>query len=235
AILPIAATLMTIALPIFPITPVAQAQERTMRTLSVTGRGVETLQTTLTQVRLGVEAQGKTAGEVQAIVAQRSTSVVNFLKGRNVEKLETTGINLSPIYRYDNGSQTLTGYSASNMVSFRTATNRAGDLMDEAVKAGASRIDGISFSATEEAIAAAQKLALAKATKDAQAQAQAVLSALNFTPKEIVGIQINGAATPPPRPMMEANFKAMRSADATTPVMGGEQQVDATVTLQISY
>lgn len=215
----------------------AIAQEKTLRTVTVTGRGMELVPTTLTQVRLGVEAQGKTATEVQQEVARRSNSVVALLRSRNVTRLETTGINLSPNYRYDNNVQTLVGYNASNIVSFRVETQKAGDILDDAVKAGASRIDGVNFVATEVAVASAQKVALGEATRDAQAQADAVLSALGLTRKEVVSIQVNGAFTPPPRPFnVNAKFAGEAMADAApSPVVGGEQQVDASVTLQISY
>lgn len=207
-----------------------------MRTLTVTGRGNEMVATTLTQVRLGVEVQGKTANEVQQEVARRSNAVVTLLKSRNVEKLETTGINLSPTYRYDNGTQTLTGYTGSNIVSFRIETAKAGDILDAAVKAGASRIDGVSFVAADEAIARARNVALREATEDAQSQADAVLSALNLTRREVVNIQVNGAFAPPPRPIFaEAMDSKLAAAPAPTPVIGGEQQVEANVTLQISY
>jgi len=213
------------------------AQEKMLRTLTVTGRGTEMVATTITQVRLGVEAQGKTANEVQQEVARRSNAVVNLLKSRQVDKLETTGINLNPTYQYDNGKQTLTGYSASNIVSFRIATPKAGLLLDEAVKAGASRIDGVSFIATDEAIAATQKTALREATQDAQAQADAVFSALSLSKGQIVSIQVNGASAPPPRPL--ENVRTILRGEALfkdpSPVIGGEQEVQASVTLQISY
>ncbi|MBD1931326.1 MULTISPECIES: SIMPL domain-containing protein [Cyanophyceae] len=214
----------------------AVAQEKMLRTLTVSGRGVENIPTTLTQVRLGVEVQGKVAADVQQEAARRSAAVVELLKSRNVEKLETTGISLNPIYSYENNVQRLTGYSATNIVSFRIDTQKAGTLLDEAVKAGATRIDGISFVADDSAIASAQKQALREATQDAQAQADAVLSSLNLTRREIVNIQVNGAVVPPPRPIPIADM-AMRSETLakTTPVIGGEQEVEASVTLQISY
>lgn len=215
----------------------AFAQEKLMRTLTVSGRGFEDIQTTLAQVRLGVEVQGKNANEVQQEVARKSNSVVTFLKSRQVEKLETAGINLSPRYDYSNNRQTLVGYTGSNTVSFRTSNDRAGVILDEAVKAGATRIDSVSFVASDEAIATAQKQALRKATQDAQAQADAVFSALNLTRKEIVNVQINGAA--PPTPVFrEAAVMQMRDAKvmaAPSPVIGGEQRVEGSVTLQISY
>jgi uncharacterized protein len=187
-------------------------------------------------VQLGVEAQGKTAQAVQQEVARRSSAVVSLLKSRSVQKLQTTGINLSPQYNYDNGKQTLTGYQATNTVSFRVSTGQAGIIMDDAVKAGASRIDNISFTASEQAISEAQKLALQKAAKDGQEQAASVLSALGLSPKEIVSIQLNGANAPVPMPYPAAKMSLRQTAaDSTTPVEAGEQSVQASVTLQISY
>jgi len=212
----------------------AAAQEQRIRTLSVTGRGVETIPTTQTQVRLGVEVQGKTAAQVQQEAARRSSAVLELLRSRQVEKLETAGITLNPIYNYDNNQQRLTGYTATNTVSFRINTASAGTLLDDAVNAGATRIDGVSFVAADSAIESARKQALRKATQDAQAQADAVFSALNLKRGEILGIQVNGAIAPPPMYRQVAGARAA-AADATTPVVGGEQQVEASVTLQFGY
>ncbi|BAU11137.1 hypothetical protein LEP3755_16300 [Leptolyngbya sp. NIES-3755] len=217
------------------ISPV-YAQEKLVRTLTVTGRGFEDIQTTIAQVRLGVEVEGKTANDVQREVARRSNSVVNFLRSRQVDKLETTGINLNPRYDYSNNRQTLVGYVGSNNVSFRVPTERAGEIIDEAVKSGASRIDSVSFVATDEATAAAQKRALQKATQEANAQADAVFSALNLTRREIVNVQVNGASAPPPIFQDVAPRARMQAAQtAPSPVVGGEQRVEGSVTLQISY
>ncbi|MDF5723689.1 MAG: SIMPL domain-containing protein [Rhizonema sp. PD37] len=214
----------------------AQEKEKMLRTLTVSGREVETIPTTLSQVSLGVEVQGKTAQEVQQEAARRSSSVIALLKSLNVEKLQTTGIDLNPVYSNNNNVQRITGYSATNTVSFRVVTDRAGTILDQAVKAGATRIDSISFIASDQAIAQAQKQALQKATQDAQQQAEAVLSVLGFKPKEVVSIQVNGASVPPPQPLLRAaKVGALAAQDASTPVIGGEQQVEASVTLQISY
>jgi uncharacterized protein len=214
----------------------AQEKERMLRTLSVSGRGTESIPTTISRVSLGVEVQGKTAQEVQTEAARRSSSVVALLRSRGVDKLQTTGINLNPIYSYNNNVQKINGYAATNTVSFRVAAERAGNIMDEAVKAGATRIDNVSFIASDDAIATAQQQALKKATQEAQRQADVVLNALGLKSKEVVGIQINNASAPPPI-MPQAAF---RSADklearASTPVVAGEQEVEASVTLQISY
>lgn len=208
------------------------AQERTLQTLTATGRGIETIPTTLTQVRLGVEVRGKTAQQVQTEVARKSSAVVNLLRSRNTEKLETTGIRLNPIYSNTNNTRRLTGYVGINTVSFRIDTEKAGNILDAAVEAGATRIDGISFVASDRAIAAAQKQALRLATQDAQEQADAVLAALNLTRREILSIQINGASAP----VFESQARGIAQiSDIATPVVGGEQQVTASVTLVVRY
>ncbi|MEY3827398.1 MAG: hypothetical protein RLZZ148_2217 [Cyanobacteriota bacterium] len=211
------------------------AQEKVLRTLTVTGEGIERIPTTLTQVQLGVEIQGKTATEVQEQVAKRTTAVVEFLRSRRVEKLQTTGISLQQNYQFTNNERRLVGYIGTNTVNFRLKTEEVGSLLDEAVKAGATRIDGVSFAATEEAIASAQKQALRRATEDAQQQGNAVLDALNFTPKEVVSIAINGANVPQPRMLQADGVSRASAAPFASPVIGGEQTVQASVTLQISY
>lgn len=230
----------TLGLLSLTMTNSAAAQETLLRTLTVTGHGVEMIPTTATQVQLGVEIQGQSAMGVQQEVAKRSSAVVELLRSRNVDKLQTTGIRLNPIYSYENNVQRLTGYSAANTVSFRTSTEQAGRLLDDAVKAGATRIEGVSFTASDSAIATAQKQALRQATQDAQQQADAVLSSLNLTRKDIVNIQVDGATPPSPRPLIEMD-SAFTGRDrlttrlATTQLIPSEQQVQASVTLQISY
>jgi uncharacterized protein YggE len=148
--------------------------------------------------------------------------------------LETAGIRLNPNYTYRDDRQELTGYTATNTVTFRLETEAVGNLLDEAVNAGATRIDGVSFIASDSDITTAQQQALQLATREAQRQADAVLDTLNLTRREIVNIQINSAGSPPPVPMMPQAAR-LESADASTPVIGGEQEVRASVTLQISY
>lgn len=211
----------------------ALSQEEMMRTLTVTGQGSESVETTQAEVNLGVEAQADSADEAQAEVARRSSAVVEFLRSRNVGNLETTGISLSPVYNYTDGERQIVGYQASNSVRFRVPTEDAGEIMDEAVRAGASRINGLQFIAADDAIANARNRALAEATRDAQTQANSVLAALGFSAQEVVSIQIDNVGRPPGYPISQRALAA--EADAITPVIGGEQDVEARVTLQIRY
>ncbi len=210
--------------------PVHQSE----RVLSVTGVGRRSIPTTLTQVDLGVNVEAGTAQAAQQQAAAQSATVIEWLRSQdNVEKLETSGISLNPRYDYSNNRQTLTGYQATNTVSFRVPTEAAGPVIDEAVNQGATQINGVSFVAEDDAIAAARQQALASAVEDAQQQADTVLGTLGLSRAEIVNISIGSVSAPAPRPVA---FES-RAADsaANTIVLGQEQTIDGQVTLYIRY
>lgn len=211
----------------------AEAEEEMLRTLTVTGQGKEIVATSLTQINMAVQVEGKTAKEVQQQVAQQTSSLIALLRSRQVEKLQTTGVQLQPNYDYSRGERKPIGYIGSNQVSFRLKTTEVGSLLDDAVEVGANRIDSISFTATDDVLATAQKEAIRKAVEEAQSQANAVFSTLDLQAKEIVKIQINGANVPQMRQVQVEAFSQKDSV--STPIIGGEQTVTASVTLQISY
>jgi uncharacterized protein YggE len=205
-----------------------------LRTLAVAGYGKVSVPTSLAIISLGVEAQGKTPLEVQQEVARRSAAVMDFLRTQPVTELQTQGVNLSPVYDYSQNQQRIVGYSASNIVRFRVETPKAGALLDQGVKRGASRIDSIQFIATDEALEKAKQTALIKATTNAQNQADTVLNALGFTRRDVINIEIDNA-TPMPQPNPVPMLTSSMKAAATTPVEGGNQDVQAVVTIHVSY
>lgn len=215
--------------------PPVFAQQEILKTITVTGRGVQRIPTTLATVQLGVEIEGKNATQIQEEVAKRTSSIIELLKSKNVQKLQTTGVQLRSNYNYNNNQREFISYTATNLVSFELSIDQVGAILDESVKRGVTRIDNVGLTATEEAINQAQKQALIKATQDAQQQAETVLNALNLQPQEIVTININGANIPQPLPKeMIADRFAMANTP-TTPIVGGEQEISASVTLQIRY
>jgi uncharacterized protein YggE len=207
------------------------------QTLVVSGRGVVDVPKTTAQVSLGVEVQAETTEAVQQAIAQQSSAVVKLLLTRqDVTRLETTGISLSP--RYAEGSQTIEGYSGMNLVKFQIAPDRLGKLLDEALAAGATRVDGVTLVASDEALVAAQKEAITKASREARNQADAALAALALKQSAIVGIQINGAKAPELLTEPRQSGAAKPGLTATIPnpaVLASDQRIEAVVTLQIRY
>ncbi len=213
----------------------AMVYQQPDQTLQVTGEGIQSIPTTLTQVNLGVLVEAKTAQEAQQQAAQRSTAVIEWVRSQNVEKLQTAGISLSPRYDYTDNKQVLIGYQATNTISFRVPTESAGAIIDEAVNVGATQIDGVSFVAEDAAVEAARQRALEAAVKDAQQQADTVLAALGLSPQEVASISIGSVSAPSPEFKPAANAARLASADVSTPVIGQEQEINAQVTLLIRY
>ena len=215
----------------------AIAQPESFRTLIVTGKGTESISTTIARVQLGVEIRSETAAQVQQEIAAKTSAIVELLRSQDVKQLQTTGVRLNPNYAPSdrNENQTvITGYTGTNIVSFETSIEQVGDLLDEAVAAGASRVDNISFTATPAAISEAKEEALRKASINAQEQAEVVLETLDLEAKEIVNIKVDRANVDRPQPF-NANQFGRAESRASTPIIGGEQEVNANVTLQISY
>ncbi|BDI18903.1 hypothetical protein ANSO36C_47050 [Nostoc cf. commune SO-36] len=202
--------------------------------LEVTGRGEVTVATTLTEVQLGIQVQGKTATEVQEEVARRSTAVVDVLQNLGAQELQTTSIQLNPVFSFADGTQTLTGFEGLNTLQFELPTDQSGAAIDTAIQAGANVIQNISFTASDEALQQARLQVLSEAVKDAQAQAQAVFSTLKLTPGEIIDIDINSSDNFSPSPLV-FNVDRAFAAGATTPIIGGLQSVEASVSLDILY
>lgn len=223
------------------IAPSAKAQETSQkaqevkneRVLTVTGRGERYVKTTKARIQLGITVDGKTAIATQTEVASQANSIVSRLQQLNVEKLQTTSIQLNPKYVYENNRQRQEGFTGQTSVSFLVAISKAGETLDAAVASGANQIEQLTFIATEATLNEARQLALQDAVKDAQAQANTVLTVLGFAPKSIKTIQIEGSAIA--YPVSQQRMESLAKTASSVPILGGEQKVDGAVTLQITY
>ncbi len=218
-------------------TPV-MAQETMDQILTVTGSGSVSVETSIAVINLGVLIDGTSAQSVQAQVAQDSNQLIEALTALNVEKLETTGISLTPQYDYRGSSPQQTGVRGQNSVKFEVSIDRAGTILDQAIEAGASQVQSIQFKAEDGVIKEARQQALQVAVQDAQDQADAVLSALNLSARSVAGIEVNSDRSGFQPIPFQAGRTALLSSVAEaepTPVVGGEQVVSARVTLKISY
>jgi hypothetical protein len=115
--------------------------------------------------------------------------------------------------------------------AFSVGLDKAAAVIDAAIAAGANQISQISFTAPDAEIYSARQLAMQDAVKDAQTQANTVLAALGMQAKSIKTINIGESAIALPSPQGEQFAKMANSV----PVIGGDQKVNATVTLQITY
>lgn len=197
-------------------------------TISVTGAGKRSFPTSIAVIRLGVEANGTTAKEAQAMIAAKSVKLTAFLKAEKVDKLQTTGVSLSNDRNYLVRPSPVVGYSGSNSVSFEVPVDRAGALLDGAVNNGASTISDVSFTATPEVNDDARKNALADATKAARAEAEVVAAALGRSVGDAKKVKIDGEFGPQEDPIVMA-VSATRAA--TSSLVAGDSSVSSRVSI----
>ena len=120
------------------------------------------------------------------------------------------------------------GYVASNSVSAVSDVDDAPALIDAATEAGANQINGPGLSSSN--AEALYRQALAKAVADARLNAEALAKASGRTLGAITTMVESGAVSP--EPLYRAGLKA--AADSSTPVVPGEQETSATVSVTFS-
>jgi uncharacterized protein YggE len=213
------------------------------RILTVSAQSSVEIPTTHARITIMIEAREKTPKEAQSSIARRSNPVLDFLKSEEVEKLQTSGLSLTPIFerhpkRPDTWSSQseIVGYSAQWTTSFEVTVERAGEIADAVVQKGADRISSFQLKATDEAVEAARTEALSQAAQQARDRGGAVLGSLGYEVEEIVRIHVNDIGPVYPMRAMRAEAMSM-AADAAPPtaIVGGMQKIPGSVQLEIAY
>jgi uncharacterized protein YggE len=204
--------------------------------ITVPGHGAVRVAPDVADVRLGVVTIRPTAGEARSAAATTMDAVLAALRHGGVapRDLRTTLLTLDAVRDWSDGSQRITGYQLSNTVEATVrAIDSTGALVDAALGAGATSLDGLTFRLDDptEALAEARRLAVA----DARRRAETLASEAGVGIGRVVGIVEGGAVAPgPPRPV--AMFRAKAEDAAATPVEAGtnELAIDVTVEFEIA-
>ena len=187
-------------------------------------------------VAFAVETREEDAAGASGGNADRMDAVLRALRGAGIEglELETFGYSLRPEYSTDNQRRTreVVAYIAVNNVRATISdVNGVGRVIDTAIGAGANRVAGISFFASD--TEAARNEAMALAVRDARAEARVIAEALGYElgpPLEVNG----GSQRPVPLPMDTGLAMMERAQAAPTPVEAGDQTVTANVSIRFA-
>jgi uncharacterized protein YggE len=214
---------------------VASSQAK-VRSLSVTGIGQVMLTPDIAYINIGVHSESPTAADAVAANNTQTQGVISSLEKFGVDKkdIRTTNFSIWPNQQYGpDGQKTDLTYVVDNTVyvTVRDLT-KLGDLLDEAVKAGANSINSIQFDVADKTEAIKQ--ARAKAVTDAKTQAQELADSAGVKLGEVQTISFYDNV---PGPLMDAFGKGGGSpqaeAAASVPVQPG--QMTLTVTVNMSY
>ena len=128
----------------------AEGEKGAQRTVSVSATGSVAAEPDIARVTAGVVAEGDTAKEAIARNSAAMAKVVAALKSAGIspKDLQTTSLNVDPRYTQakDGRPARISGYRVSNEVRLTVRdVKKLGDVLDEAIEAGANRINRISF------------------------------------------------------------------------------------------
>jgi uncharacterized protein YggE len=190
--------------------------------ITVSGVGSVTAVPNESEMSFGVETRASTAQAAVAANADAMRRVLNAVRRAGGRQLATQWVNVYPVSG-ENG--TVEGYSASNSVSAVSDVEDAPALVDAAVEAGANQVSGpgLSSSNSEELY----RQALAKAIFEARERAQVLARAAGRSVGDITAIVEGSAAMPLP-------YAERAALDAATPIVPGEQETTATVSVTFS-
>jgi uncharacterized protein YggE len=193
-------------------------------------------------ITFSVVTQGKQAVDAQQQNAQKSDAVKQAVEAITADaktEVKTSDYSLSPQQDYYSGKMPkILGYEVKNTVTVSIdKLDRVGAIIDAATSAGANSVEGIQFVIGESS--PAQGEALAIATKQAMAKAEAVARSLNGKIVRVVQTIEGGA----PLHMIDPDYTATTSAATnsmidrkpivSTPVQAGSLVIRSQVILVV--
>ena len=193
-------------------------------------------------ITFAVVTQSKLAVDAQQQNAQKSDAVKRAVEAITADaktEIKTSDYNLSPEQDYYSGKMPkILGYEVKNTVTVSIdKLDRVGAIIDAATAAGANNVEGIQFVISE--ASPAQGEALALATKQAMAKAEAVARSLNG--KIVRVVQTIEGGVPPQ--MVDASYTGNANTAAnmmmdmkppvSTPVQAGALVIRSQVVLVV--
>ncbi len=204
------------------------------RTISASGSASLAGTPDVADVRLGVGLTRLTVAEARAGAAATMTAVLEAVRDAGVEPadIRTSSLSLAPQYRYEpDRDPILSAYLVTNLVAVTVRDlGRLGRVVDGALEAGATSLDGLTFRIAEPGPleAAARRAAVA----DARARAEVLAAAAGVAITGVVSISELDSGSIAPYPVV-ARFRAA-AASAPTPIEAGSSEVSVSVSIVYS-
>ncbi|MBI2127114.1 MAG: SIMPL domain-containing protein [Thaumarchaeota archaeon] len=211
-------------------------------TISVSGTGVAKANPDRVLVALAISEEAKTAQLATESAATIFNKLLATLAAEGISRndVQTNSINLNPVYFYpERAPPVITGYRLDHSITVTIKSQdttqlgkQAGKVIDVAIAAGVTRINGISFAAGDESIKVLRTQALKAAIEDAKDKANTMANALGV---KIVGVSSVSESVfiPVAKQVFRGEVAAPAPAAPPTELVPGEFQV--TVNVYVVY
>jgi len=212
--------LFAFALAALCLTPLAVAQEGA-RTLSVSGEGEVAARPDVAVLTLAVVSEGPSAAEAVQRTSERAAAVLATLKAEGIAErdLQTAGLSVQPRAAYAQGRPPrIEGYLARNAIRATVRqVERAGALLDAAVKSGANAAGDLAFDLSH------------RGAKEDEARRRAELyaAALGVRLGPLRSVAEGGVVSPLP----QMGLRTASEAAPAAPVEPGEVTIRASVSV----
>lgn len=214
--------------------PAQAAEDNSVRTISVVGRGQLEVKPDTAVITVGVSEVRPTPIEAYNALSERINAVSQALMAKGVKEddIQTSTFQLSPEYNWtQERGQELVGYRATNTLSITTQNlDKVAELIQVAVQAGANDLRGINFSVKNSDKLLEQ--ALKRAVADAKAKAELVAGELGARVARVQSVSVQDQGSSPV--MVWAEVRAAMdelAAQAPVPVYAGTTTFTATVSV----
>ena len=192
-------------------------------------------------VTIGVETRSDTAEEAAAANAKLMEKVLAALKGLGIaeDQISTNWYSVNPVYEWKSPPcieiypqppecqprSEITGYAASNSVTVTLdADENIGKVIDTAVSAGATNVNGAYFFVSNEKQEQIRSSLIADAIDNARSRADKAADAVDMDMTGVKSINLNDVHFP----VFYKDFAAEASG-ASTPILPGQQEISQTV------
>lgn len=208
--------------------------QQPVRTITVVGQGKASSAPTVAHINVGVETTGASAQEALDANRAKMSALLDKIKAMGIAEKDIQTSNFAiyteqrPVAMGTGTDQYTVIYRVSNQVNLTIRDiAKLGDILDQAVAAGANNVYGVYFGMEDTADLEAQ--AREKAIADAQARAEALASLSGVSVGEVITIsEVIGAASP-----VYYNIAKVEGLGAATPIQPGEYEISMSV--QVTY
>lgn len=231
-ILTLALLIMTAALP-----AVLAAEKNPNATeVQVSGSYQEELAPDIAYINLGTVTEADSIASAQAKNAEVSEKIRRQVEGLGIksEYIKTANYSVTPLYKNDDSGKrmpTIKGYQVTNSITVTTSTEKAGEVIDTALNAGANQINNIRFGKRDETDV--KNAALAQAVRDAMTKADAIATALNKRVVRVKAVSENGIHLQSPEVAGRMYTKTLMADAAATPISAGLVMLTANVQVTV--
>jgi uncharacterized protein YggE len=218
-------------------TTINQAAPENIRTLNVNGIGQVDLTPDIAYIYIGVHDEAATASEAVNANKTHTNSVIAAIKKAGVAEkdIRTSNFSIWPSQQYSpEGKVTGTIYMVDNSVYITVRDlNNLGNLLDDAITAGANSVNSITFDVADKTEAV--KTARAKAVEDAKLQAQELADAAGISLGSVQNINFyDNSSNPSPVYGGKGGGGGAMAADVAVPIQPGQLTISVTVSITYS-